>query len=192
MDIFVIDKNNYLSLICAFSKHFHLIPIATRNTLDIQNALTTYFAIFRTPETIVCDHEASFTSIQSKGFLSNLGVQLEFASSLESNGQIEKTHSTIIELFNTNKHKYPELHSPEMLNIICSIYNETIHSATWFSRNEIVFNQRNVVNPTEIAEASQKIFDNAIVHLNKAKNNMEKYKTVKNIPHQSRSAKTFL
>ena len=43
MDIFGMDRNNYLSLICAFSKHLQLIQIPTRNTIDVQNALTTYF-----------------------------------------------------------------------------------------------------------------------------------------------------
>lgn len=175
MDIFGMDKHNYLSIICAFSKHLQLVPIETRNALDIQNALTTYFANFRTPRTIVCDHEASFTSIQLKAFLADLGVQLEFASSSESNGQIEKTHSTVIELFNTNKHKYPELRSPEIMNMVTSLYNETVHSSTSFTPNEIVFNQRNLINPNEISPASQKIFDNAIIHLNKARRNMEKY-----------------
>lgn len=182
MDIFGMDKHKYLSLICAFSKHLQLIKIETRNTIDIQNALTTYFANFGTPRTIVCDHEASFTSIQLKGFLADLGIQMEFSSSSESNGQIEKTHSTVIELFNTNKHKHTELSSPEIMNIITALYNETVHSSTTFTPNEIVFNQRNSANPEHISEAAQKLFDRVIVHLNKTKHNMQKYNHNKEDP----------
>lgn len=182
MDIFGMDKHNYLSLICAFSKHLQLLKIETRNTVDIKNALTTYFGNFGTPRTIVCDHEAAFTSIQLKGFLANLGVQIDFASSSESNGQIEKTHTTVIELFNTNKHKYPELSSPEIMNLITALYNESIHSATSFTPNEIVFNQRNSVDPEEISEAARNLFDKVIINLNRAKNNMTKNNDSKEEP----------
>lgn len=88
------DKINYLTIICAFSKHLQAIKIETRNTIDIQNALNQYFSNFAIPRSIVCDHEAAFTSIQMADYLANLGTQMDFASSSESNGQIEKTHCT--------------------------------------------------------------------------------------------------
>lgn len=182
MDIFGIDKHNYLSLICAFSKHLYLIEIPTRNVIDIQNALSQYFLHFGTPKMLVCDHEASFTSIQLKSFLSELGIRLEFASSSESNGQIEKTHSTIIEMFNTNKHKFPELNSPEIIALVIALYNETVHSATSFKPNEIIFNQRNIVHPCDVSQAAQNIFLKVKNHLEKSKTNMTKYNDSKESP----------
>lgn len=182
MDIFGIDKHNYLSLICAFSKHLNLIEIPTRNVIDIQNALSQYFLHFGTPKILICDHEASFTSIQLKSFLSELGIQIEFASSSESNGQIEKTHSTIIEMFNTNKHKFPELNSPEIIALVVALYNETVHSATSYKPNEIIFNHRNVINPPDVAEAAQNIFLKVQNHLDKAKTNMTRYNHIKEDP----------
>ena len=104
-----------------------------------------------------------------------MNIQIEFASSSESNGQIEKTHSTVIELLNTNKHKYSGLSSPEIMNIVVSLYNETVHSSTTFTPNEVVFNQRNTANPEHISEAAQKLFDKIIIYLNKTKTNMQKH-----------------
>lgn len=182
MDIFGIDKHYYLSLICAFSKHLQLIEILSRNVVDIQKALTKYFGNYRTPKTIICDHEASFTSIQLQTFLSNLGTKIEFASSSESNGQIEKTHSTVIELFNTNKYKFPELSSPEIIGVITNLYNETIHSSTSFTPNEIIFNQQNLVNPEEISTTTSKIFSKVRKKLSKARKRMKKYNNSKEDP----------
>lgn len=182
MDIFGIDKHYYLSLICAFSKHLQLIEILSRNVTDIQKALTQYFGNFKTPKTIICDHEASFTSIQLQTFLANLGTKIEFASSSESNGQIEKTHSTIIELFNTNKHKFPDLSSPEIIGIITCLYNESIHSATSFTPNEIIFNQQNLINPSEISVNANKVFTKVQEKLSEAKNRMKKYNNSKEDP----------
>lgn len=172
MDIFGMDKHNYLSLICAFSKHLYLVEIKTRNIVDIQKALSQYFLSFCTPKTIVCDHEASFTSLQLKSFLSDLNIKLEFASSSESNGQIEKTHCTIIEMYNTNKHKFTELESTEVMAIIVALYNDTVHSATSYKPKEIVFNQRNVQDPNIVAQAAQNIFTKAQHNLAKAQTNM--------------------
>lgn len=175
MDIFGIDKHYYLSLVCAFSKHLQLIEILSRNVTDIQKALTQYFGNFRTPKIIVCDHEASFTSIQLQTFLANLGTKIEFASSSESNGQVEKTHSTIIELLNTNKHKFPDLSSPEIISIVTCLYNESIHSATSFTPNEVIFNQQNLINPNEILVTANNVFTKVQEKLSIAKNRMKKY-----------------
>lgn len=68
------------------------------------------------------------------------------------------------------------------MNMIVSLYNETVHSSTTFTPNEVVFNQGNLINPEGIAEASQQIFDKVIIHLNKARTNMQKYNDKKENP----------
>lgn len=156
--------------------------IKTRNMIDIQKALSQYFLIFGPPKILVCDHEASFTSIQFKSFLSELSIQLEFASSSESNGQIEKTHCTIIEMYNTNKHKFCELDSPEIMAVVVALYNDTVHSATLYKPKEIIFNQRNVLNPSSVFQAAQNIFLKVKNNLNKAKEKMLKYSKGKEDP----------
>lgn len=182
MDIFGIDKEHYLTLVCAFSKHLQAIEIPSRNLTDIKNALSQYIRIFGAPKKIVCDHEAAFTSLQLKAFLANLGTEIEFASSSESNGQVEKTHSTVIELFNTNKHKFNETKSSEIVAVVTALYNDSVHSATSFTPNEIVFNKRNNVNPEIIAEDAQILYQKVSNHLTKSANNMTKYNNKKEDP----------
>ena len=153
------DKQYYLSLICAFSKQLQLIKINSRNLVDIKTALSQYIRTFRAPEKIICEHEAAFTSVQFKEFLANLGTSIEFASSSESNDQIEKTHSTIIEMYNTNEHKFHNNSSPEIIQLVTSLYNETIHSASSYTPNEIIFKQRNETNPNQISVTTNHIFE---------------------------------
>ena len=60
MDIFAIDKHNFLSLVDAFSKHAQPIPMDTKNLIDVKNALAQYFRIFGNPKEIITDHETTF------------------------------------------------------------------------------------------------------------------------------------
>lgn len=191
IDIFGMDKNNYLTIICAFSKHLQAIKIETRNTFDIQNALSQYFSNFAIPRTIVCDHEAAFTSIQMAEYLANLGTQMEFASSSESNGQIEKTHSTLIEMFNTNKHKFPNNSSEQILGIVIALYNNTVHSATGFTPNEIIFNRLDAANLAEIDNNAHRIFTKVVENLKKAQKKMERYNNEKEDPPEIKEGQTI-
>lgn len=106
MDIFIIIKENFLSLIDSFSKHLQMIHMKTKNLTDVKAALPKYISTFQPPRLLVTDHETTFMSSQLRDFLANLGVAIEYASSSESNGQIERAHSTIIEIYNTNKAKF--------------------------------------------------------------------------------------
>ena len=121
-------------------------------------------------------------SLQLRGFLDSLQIELEFASSSESNGQVEKTHSTIIEIFNSNKQKFTSLNTADIIQLTVSLYNNSVHSATNFTPNEIVFNQTNTIDPGIIMTHSKEIFDKVICNLEKAKKKMEKNNEQKEEP----------
>lgn len=193
MDIFIIDKCNFLSLIDSFSKHLQMYHIKTKNVVHVQKAVSKYFSVFGTPELIVTDHETTFTSIQFKNFLGELGVSIEYASSSESNGQIERTHSTIIEIFNTNKNKFRGMKTQSIVKLAVALYNDTIHSSTKFTPNEIIFNRNNVTNPEVILGNAQKIFLETIQNLEKSQQNQTKLNSRKETPPQiSENQEVFL
>lgn len=167
MDIFIIDKHCFLSLIDSFTKHLQMIFLKSKNLVHVQKALGKYISIFGAPNKIVTDHETTFRSIHLRDFLSQLSTQIEYAASSETNGQVERTHSTIIEIFNTNKHKFRTMGTKSIVKLAVALYNNTVHSATQYTPNEILFNQNNIANPEEIIRDAQEIFV-------KAKQNMEK------------------
>ena len=182
MDIFSIDKCNFLSLVDAFSKHAQLIPMDTKNLIDVKNALAQYFCTFGNPREIITDHETTFRSIQLREYLDNIGTCLKYASSSESNGQVEKTHSTIIETLNTNKHKFPNLDTPALIQLTVSLYNSSVHSSTGYTPNEVLFNQNNIANRPDIDNNAQEIFTKVRKNLDKAKARQEKQNKFKEEP----------
>jgi len=182
MDIFSINSKSFLSLADSFSKFAQMIPIDTKNLVDVKNALAKYFSTFGIPLQIITDHETTFRSIQLKNFLCNLGCSLTYASSSESNGQVEKTHSTIIEIYNTNKHKFVDMDTEALIPIAVSLYNATVHSATGYTPNEILFNQTNEMRPITIHEQAEKIFANAKTNIERSRQNQMKGNIRKETP----------
>lgn len=158
MDIFIINNYKFLSLVDSFSKHLQMLYIKSKNLPHIQNALSKYFTSFGAPKTIITDHETTFRSTQLRTFLGTFGTVLEFASSSESNGQVERTHSTIVEIFNSNKYKFPGMQTKSIVKLAVSLYNDSVHSSTKFKPNEIIFNQNNIQNPIDVIAQAQKIF----------------------------------
>lgn len=184
MDIFIINNNSFLSLVDSFSKHLQMYFIKHKNLVQVQKALAKYFTSFGFPNEIVTDHETTFRSIQLKNYLAQLGVELKYASSSESNGQVERTHLSIAEIFNTNKHKFAGMQTKSIIKLSVALYNDTIHSATKFTPNEIIFNQNNIVNPGELIEKAQEMFLEARVNLEKAKTRQTKNNDQKEDPPQ--------
>lgn len=182
IDIFSINKNSFLSIIDAFSKHLIMIPINTKNLIDVTNALTKYFTLFGIPNNIVSDHETTFQSAQFKEYLNKLNVKIEYASSSESNGQIEKTHTTIIEIFNSNKQKLVNPNTSAAIELSVALYNNSVHSATGFTPNEILFNQNNLINPAEIQAQANCIFQKVKENLETTAKKMEQRNEVKEKP----------
>ena len=173
MDIVAIDKQNFLSLVDSFSKYAQLIPMDTKNLVDVKNALAQYFGTFGNPQTIITDHETTFGSIQLKNYLDSVGTGLKYASSSESNGQVEKTHSTIIETLNATKHKFPNSDIKTLIQLTVSLYNSSVHSSTGFTHNEVIFNQNDTVIRDEIDNTARNIFRKVKTNLEKAKTRQE-------------------
>lgn len=170
MDIFIINKQSFLSIIDSFSKHLQMFPLKTKNLPDVRNALTKYITTFGPPALIVTDHETTFVSTQLREFLSAFDTQLEYASSSESNGQIEKTHATIIEIYNTNKNKFRSLTSKTLIRASVALYNNSVHSTTKFTPNEIIFNYSNFRTRDQLDEQAEKLFDEVKVNASQKHN----------------------
>uniref|UniRef100_A0AB38Z1R9 RNA-directed DNA polymerase n=1 Tax=Pitica errantivirus TaxID=3078414 RepID=A0AB38Z1R9_9VIRU len=182
MDIFIIDKHSFLSIIDSFSKHLQMMFLRSKNLIDVQKALGKYMSTFGVPTKIITDHETTFQSIQMKDFLSQLGSQISYAASSESNGQIERVHSTVIEIFNTNKQKFKTMGTKSIIKLSVALYNNTIHSSTQYTPNEIIFNHNNIVNPEQISKEAQEIFAKAKTNMEKAQKRMSQQNIKKQDP----------
>lgn len=169
IDIFFMEGQKWLTIVDSFSKFANTIPLPTRTIVDLKHALSEHIRHFGRPQTIVCDQEPGFKSIDFVGFLNELGVEIHFASNSASNGIVERFHSTLIELYRTLKSKYKELPINDRINIITDIYNNTFHSATKRKPRELIFNTLNITDAADLIEQSNKIHTAVKLELDKRK-----------------------
>ena len=100
MDIFHIQKEKFIS-VKQFSKFTKLFHIKDRGVLHVREKLIKILHYFTVPEVLVADNEKSFVSPIIVTFLKSLSVHLYLTPSQRSDviGQIEKVHSTILEVY---------------------------------------------------------------------------------------------
>lgn len=182
IDIFFMKGEKMLTIVDAFSKFANVIALQTRTIIDLKRAITEHIRTFGRPDKIVCDQEPGFTSIDFIGFLQDLNIEIHFASSSNSNGIVERFHSTLIELYRTLQAKYKDLEFFDQINIFVDIYNNTIHSATGYKPRQVVFNFQNRTDTEEIFQNYNKIQSAVKVMIEKRKRQVEEENKQKSSP----------
>ena len=167
-----------------------LISLKSRSTPDIKKALIKIFTSYPQPSLLISDNESALKSIEIRGFLDSLKINTYYTPSnkSETNGIVERFHSTIAEIARCIKPQYPKISIKSLIKLAVSLYNNTIHSATNYTPNEILFGTKTNKNlPTKIDEImAQKdvIHDEVIINLkNKQNKDMKIHnKTAENAP----------
>lgn len=182
VDIFFISGRKMLTIVDAFSKFANVIALETRTIVDLKRAITEHIRIFGKPKFITCDQEPSLTSLAFIGFMQDLDIEIHFASSSNSNGIVERFHSTLIELYRTLNSKYKDMEFFDKINILVDIYNNTIHSATGFKPKQVVFNYENKTSTEEIFQNYNKIQSAIKVLMEKRRKQIENENKIKTLP----------
>lgn len=174
VDVFFMKGLKWMTIVDSFSKFANTIPLESRTIVDMKRGISEHIRQFGRPKVIVCDQEPSFKSIDFIGFLNDLGIEIHHASGSNSNGIVERFHSTLIELYRTLKHKNPHASTIDQINIITDIYNNTFHSVTKRKPREIVFNHKSTVDVEDIVANANKLHSAIKIELNKRKETYEK------------------
>lgn len=182
VDVFFMKGLKWLTIVDSFSKFANVIPLESRTIIDMKHAISEHIRIFGRPQTIVSDQEPSLTSIDFTGFLNDLGISLHHASNSQSNGIVERFHSTLIELYRTLKTKYPNKPIREIMNVLTDIYNNTIHSVTKKKPRDLVFNSSNCTDVEEMQNAAANLQSAVKIQLQKTKQKFEEKYENKQIP----------
>lgn len=173
IDIFLSSPNIFLSAVDKFSKYAMLFQLKSRSIPDIRKAILKLIRNFGTPKIIVCDNEPGIKSVEIRGLLDSLGVQMYFTpvDKSEVNGIVERFHSTLSEIFRCIKPSHSDLPEKELFYLAVSLYNDTIHSVTKYKPREIFFalkdNEERPLNQQLIIENKDKFYDEVILKLNK-------------------------
>lgn len=181
VDIFISKPCTFLSFVDKFSRFGTLIPIKSRAITHVRKGLSKYFGIFGTPQLMVSDNEPSIRSIEVRGMLQDLNVQQYFTPTNHSqtNGIVERFHSTIAEIFRCNRHKYENLPVKDFFNICCTLYNNAVHSATNFKPREIFYGIKDgserPLDSDKILETKSKFYQEVIENSKKSQEKQHRW-----------------
>lgn len=170
MDVFVKETEKFLTLVDAFSKFAQIYKISNETTDEIIDSLIEYLKGYGIPKMITCDQSTSFRNAKFKEFLENHGISLHFASCSDSNGIVERFHSTLLEMYMANRDKVENLTLYKGLAMITATYNETVHSAIKLRPREVIFGNCTSLDPIEINLSKQITLQNAKDELTKQAN----------------------
>lgn len=143
VDKISLEKSKFLSILDPFSKFAQLYKVNSNNSVEVVNALIQFFSAHGTPEKIISDNGAEFNSALVKELLQLHKIEPHFISSQhpESNGAIERFHSTLIEhlrLLNLRE-EFKKEPTETKVKYALLAYNSSIHSATGLTPHEIVY-----------------------------------------------------
>lgn len=148
-----------------------LVPIKSRSIPDVKRGIVKLISTFGTPKLVVCDNEAAFHSIEVRGFLQRLQVEMYFTPSnhSETNGTVERFHSTLSEIFLCIKPSYNDLTNKEIYRIATALYNSTIHAVTKLKPLEVFYGvkegEERTLNLERILENRNHVFDEVVAKL---------------------------
>lgn len=130
MDIFHIDNKLYVSCIDRFSKYLFIHSIHSKVNFH-ENLEEIIAQNYPNCETIITDNEAIFVSNYSKAVYEKYKI-VHVTTPVQhstSNAQVERAHSTLIELIRCLAKENNSTSSDEIFNAVRA-YNNTIHSVT--------------------------------------------------------------
>lgn len=133
VDILITNKHLFLTSIDKFSKFASVIPIASRSILDVKTGLFQALARFRKVRLIVSDNERSLCSNALGTFLrDHFEIEQFFVPTMhsESNGQVERFHSTLLEIARCVKAQQEINDTVDLILLSTHKYNHSVHSTT--------------------------------------------------------------
>lgn len=133
IDIFYTSKQHFITCIDKFSKFAIVHPINSRSTIDVKPSILQILGVFQNTKLIVSDNEKAFESNALKNLLRDqFGIEQFFVPTLhsESNGQVERFHSTLLELSRCIQRQQLIQDPIDLIILSTNKYNQSIHSVT--------------------------------------------------------------
>ena len=150
IDLYTIEKNWFITAIDCFSKFGVIKPIKSRSRVDIETSLFEILTQISIPEIVVMDNEPSLKSevIRSKMREINVKAYETPTGRSEVNGQIEKFHSTITEIYRCLKTEDIAVSPSNRIKLAVDRYNNSVHSVNKMTPREALFGQKMLSDAT--------------------------------------------
>lgn len=142
IDILEIPSRNYLLTIRdELTKFTQAYPIESKSAKNVVNTLLIYFQHYGTPLRIHCDSGCEFNNQLLKDLCLLYDIKLTFSSvgHPQSNGSLERFHSTLLEMIRTHKTDNPNEHPLTIVPYAIICYNNSLNSTHGFTPYELIF-----------------------------------------------------
>ncbi|EFA12255.1 hypothetical protein TcasGA2_TC016117 [Tribolium castaneum] len=151
IDLFTIEGKTFLTLIDAFTKLSQAYPIRSKNAIDVSDTLIVYFSHYGIPEKITFDSGTEFQNDAVQKLLETHIIKIHFTTPRhpQSNGLIERFHSTITEHYRILKQNFNDPPDKTMTYAIIG-YNNSIHSVTNLKPLQLLFGRTSTQNPFDL------------------------------------------
>lgn len=153
IDIFSTENRLVLTAVDKFTKLAFCKLIKSRAIEDIKQPLRDILFFFSVPEVVVIDNEKSLNSNSIVSMMEDgLKIQIYRTPPYKSevNGQVERFHSTLIEIMRCLKSDNVERTFDELLERSVNEYNHSIHSSTGKKPVELYFGRIPNVDPEDL------------------------------------------
>lgn len=152
IDTFTVNRQKFLTIIDVFSKYAQAYPLDSVTGLSVINALTIYISHHGVPISVTADQGTEFKNLLIQEFFNLHKIKLHFISvnNPQSNGAIERFHSTILEHIRVLSVTQPDLNTNQLMVYAVIGYNNSIHSATNKKPVEIINGHTNSRDPFDI------------------------------------------
>lgn len=132
MDIFHIQKEQFVTINDTFSKYAQSYLIPTNNSLEICKTLLKFLSHHDIPIQNTCYSETEFHNHGLKEFSKIHDIKLHFTTPLHSNSNspVERLHSILIELFRNISQTHKKLNTEKLMLYKINNYNNRINQAT--------------------------------------------------------------
>ncbi len=155
LDLFFMNNNIYISSTDKYSKFCHLRQIPSKkDTYKYVDEILSQ--IYPNAKFVMTDNESTLTGICAQQIYRRLQITHTKTPAYHSttNGQVERTHSTIIELAKVLAHEHSSAPDEQIFEAVRQ-YNKTIHSVTNEKPEDIFFNQREYPDIKECLQKNQ-------------------------------------
>lgn len=155
LDLFYIDHKIILTGIDKFSKYAQAKIVKSRAVEDVKEPLRELITSLGFPKQIVVDNEKTLAAASIKFMLEDqYGIEIHKAPPYISttNGQIERFHSTLIEIIRCTKAEKTYDSFSDLLHQALYRYNNSIHTTTNLRPVEVFFGNRITTNPLQLEQ----------------------------------------
>lgn len=152
LDTFQAGGQTFLTIIDSFSKYGQAYPIEGSNSVNVLNALLIFMTHHGIPQMIVTDSGTEFKNGLVQEFLDTHKIAIHYTTpdNPQSNGTIERFHSTIIEHLRILRENKKSLNIKEQMPYALLGYNNSIHSMTNMRPMDILTGHLDAQDPFDV------------------------------------------